>query len=242
MSVCKWCGQEQMEHVGCTIEVYGDFIDGLMRPRIRFGDEVHEGLHQQFNSSPEQRRNVAGIWTGDENAGWAHVLAALRPGGTHGLMECHDCGVKVGDFHHPGCDDEECPRCEGQAMACECVVATGKGSRNIATGEGRSRDQAMQAIGGQGEFPTQEDAQVEHVGALMSDGLVERIGAEKIEKAVELGTDAFWVTFAGEFPEATTGDFDPLASFALDEALRRAGIAWLLFNHPAAKDEEATDG
>lgn len=35
--------------------------------------------------------------------------------------DCHDCGVKVGELHHPGCDVEKCPRCKGQAFVCDCV-------------------------------------------------------------------------------------------------------------------------
>ncbi|HTA46385.1 MAG TPA: hypothetical protein VK789_28275 [Bryobacteraceae bacterium] len=33
---------------------------------------------------------------------------------------CHDCGVSVGQFHHPGCDVEECPRCCRQLLSCPC--------------------------------------------------------------------------------------------------------------------------
>lgn len=34
---------------------------------------------------------------------------------------CHDCRVPPGAFHHPGCDDERCPRCGGQAIGCNCL-------------------------------------------------------------------------------------------------------------------------
>lgn len=34
---------------------------------------------------------------------------------------CRDCGAKAGHFHHPGCDRERCPRCEGQAIGCDCA-------------------------------------------------------------------------------------------------------------------------
>ena len=35
---------------------------------------------------------------------------------------CPDCNVKVGHFHHPGCDIEECPRCGQQLLSCNCNV------------------------------------------------------------------------------------------------------------------------
>lgn len=33
---------------------------------------------------------------------------------------CGDCGVKHGGHHHPGCDTENCPRCGGRIISCEC--------------------------------------------------------------------------------------------------------------------------
>lgn len=33
---------------------------------------------------------------------------------------CHDCGTPAGRLHHPGCDAEQCPLCQGQAISCGC--------------------------------------------------------------------------------------------------------------------------
>ena len=37
---------------------------------------------------------------------------------------CHDCAVLRGQFHVPGCDVEECPRCRLQAIGCDCTEPT----------------------------------------------------------------------------------------------------------------------
>lgn len=34
---------------------------------------------------------------------------------------CHDCNVRRGGRHHPGCDMEECPRCTNQLIGCGCL-------------------------------------------------------------------------------------------------------------------------
>jgi len=36
-------------------------------------------------------------------------------------QRCHDCGIKAGGYHHPGCDMEICPRCLGQLISCGCL-------------------------------------------------------------------------------------------------------------------------
>ena len=33
---------------------------------------------------------------------------------------CHDCNIKRGGLHHPGCDMERCPKCGGQIISCDC--------------------------------------------------------------------------------------------------------------------------
>jgi len=33
---------------------------------------------------------------------------------------CPDCGVAIGGFHHSGCEQERCPKCDGQLISCRC--------------------------------------------------------------------------------------------------------------------------
>jgi len=49
------------------------------------------------------------------------VLAAVPFTGDQEDSRCHDCGVRHGGTHHPGCDAEKCPRCEGQLISCGCL-------------------------------------------------------------------------------------------------------------------------
>lgn len=44
---------------------------------------------------------------------WAKDLDPTR--------RCHDCNAAWGNFHHPGCDMEECPKCHGQLISCGCL-------------------------------------------------------------------------------------------------------------------------
>jgi uncharacterized protein YcnI len=39
-----------------------------------------------------------------------------------GRAPCHDCAVVKGQLHVPGCDVEQCPQCDGQAISCDCIA------------------------------------------------------------------------------------------------------------------------
>ncbi len=51
------------------------------------------------------------------------VMEAFRDGKPR---RCGDCGAMPGFYHHGGCDIEECPRCDGQLLSCDCVIEDGE--------------------------------------------------------------------------------------------------------------------
>lgn len=44
---------------------------------------------------------------------------------TDRMGNCGDCGVLKGQLHVPDCDIEQCPRCHGQLISCDCEVQVG---------------------------------------------------------------------------------------------------------------------
>ena len=41
--------------------------------------------------------------------------------GGHGKT-CLDCGATLGELHEKLCDSEECPRCRGLILTCDCEM------------------------------------------------------------------------------------------------------------------------
>ena len=47
---------------------------------------------------------------------------------------CHDCRVIKGEYHVVGCDVERCPKCDGQAISCDCLDEEDDGSTTYVEG------------------------------------------------------------------------------------------------------------
>ena len=83
-----------------------DWLGGLTAPGQAYAEalaKARELRQYVINGQPYER-----VRFGDEP--WAGELEDF----------CADCRVTRGDFHLPGCDIEQCPRCSGQVVACRC--------------------------------------------------------------------------------------------------------------------------
>lgn len=52
----------------------------------------------------------------------------------------------------------------------------------------------------------------------------------RIEGAVEIALFEFWKKIAEHFPEADSGDIDPLANFQFEEEARKIVESWVHYN------------
>lgn len=122
MAQCFKCGQEMNATDWCTPSRLIRLPNGETVDPIRFGDEPWAFTYQEQVEKLERQIETGGRgelskeqlqkqlddfttrWTADE----------------YDSRQCHDCGVSIGEYHHPGCDGEACPLCDGQYLFCEC--------------------------------------------------------------------------------------------------------------------------
>lgn len=106
---------KQSEQKPLTYEQYAEIIEPL-RPRP--GSGKWEAFWQT-NMELSQRVRVYEIGVDYPRIPYGHEsdwkAFNIIPPDT-----CHDCGVRLGMLHVPGCDVEQCPKCKWQAISCEC--------------------------------------------------------------------------------------------------------------------------
>jgi hypothetical protein len=119
MGICKWCDQEMTDKnaTTCTGNTVVEFPDGLKLPSVPYkgkGFELSqfEDSYLKDNYAPEFKAIFKMFSSPQERMDyWIEKVGT----------KCHDCGVDVGGFHHPGCDTEKCPKCSGQLIGCGCL-------------------------------------------------------------------------------------------------------------------------
>jgi hypothetical protein len=73
----------------------------------------------------------------DSEKSWTRNKGNLHDrDGDYAGPRCRGCNTTYGKIHHVNCDDEKCPRCDGQILTCNCngkyghVFLDDKGSKN----------------------------------------------------------------------------------------------------------------
>lgn len=92
MAVCRFCDQEMVVALSCSVQAMHQ--NHVRYPLVPYGSEVRY----------ERVRDRDGI---------EFPYPPDPP-------RCGDCGVRLGAFHHLGCDVAECPICDGQLISCGC--------------------------------------------------------------------------------------------------------------------------
>lgn len=73
------------------------------------------------NYCNQEMNDIVGCTLTEYDDGPGGVTKARIPYPDFETRPCHDCKAPPGALHHPGCDDEVCPYCEGQAISCNCT-------------------------------------------------------------------------------------------------------------------------
>lgn len=90
MATCEFCDQEMHEAESCTKNMIL-YPDGTIQNGGRFEPAIPYGEENRWDLIDDE--------LGGPDA------------------RCHDCGVRLGAFHHPGCDIEESPATGHQLLA-----------------------------------------------------------------------------------------------------------------------------
>lgn len=119
MAICPECELEMLEADGCRVGRFSDFEDGVVRQRVRWGRENHQGLRQALAFEPGQTDRPQPLAEDDPRYLKAAKLYGIGP--FFDGRRCPDCNCLPDSYHHVGCDQEECPRCHYQALGCRCL-------------------------------------------------------------------------------------------------------------------------
>ena len=112
------------EATGCDENRTIVFTDGEEVDPIPHGEASRDRTYQEMIEQYERKIKDGGR----RNLSPDHIRTQMENfKDSWGVEEfdnrvCDDCGAERGEYHHPGCEWEECPRCGGQYLSCGCVT------------------------------------------------------------------------------------------------------------------------
>jgi len=123
MAICFHCEQDMTETNSCTDNRIITFRNGEEAEPIPFGEEERgRSYHEMIETYKKQIQNggYGDLSVEDVRAQLENFQESWENEEEYKNRACHDCGVDIGEYHHPGCDWDECPRCRRQYITCPC--------------------------------------------------------------------------------------------------------------------------
>ena len=87
---------------------------------VAFYLSIQEKIMAVCNWCKEEMKNSAGCSANTEIEFPDGSILRAIPHDENLCYNC-DCGAHPGNYHHPGCDEEVCPKCKGQIISCGCL-------------------------------------------------------------------------------------------------------------------------
>jgi hypothetical protein len=100
----KSVSREKISNLAFQIYNYFQYFDEFQESQRQKTEKLHGKIYRRIKYGDEQR----------ESENFDGFEFSKHP--------CHDCGAIRGQYHCFGCDVEQCPRCKGQFLGCECKL------------------------------------------------------------------------------------------------------------------------
>jgi hypothetical protein len=88
--------------------------------KAKFITYYSEEVYNAFPKEMLEAQYIVEYIIGDEDFPRIKYGNEKYNGVRHTMERCGDCLIKLGEYHVPGCDWEQCPKCLGQAIGCDC--------------------------------------------------------------------------------------------------------------------------
>lgn len=110
--------KEEISATSVRLFIYFQYFDEFIRSQEQGHEMLHGTLYARLRYGEEVWRDENGAlmtWTDNDGEQMnARKVSERSP--------CGDCGAVKGQYHCNGCDIEECPRCHGQLLSCDCLT------------------------------------------------------------------------------------------------------------------------
>ena len=122
MTECFACGRDMTDAAGCDADRTIEFADGETLAPVPFGEHTQSCAEVVADLEQDIADGGRGTLTVSDTKDMLEDFKDRWTPEEYNSRDCHDCGAAIGEYHHPGCDMEPCPRCGEQYAFCDCVT------------------------------------------------------------------------------------------------------------------------